>query len=333
MFGLTGSPLVYKEAYWRLTYPELRIGDVELPAERHAEALATAQRQFGDAVRSFKFPEPGVPAYHLYLESGEAFLAPDDLRVIDQWSSRERPMAVLFDLHAHLMAGETGELIGGVIALFAVFLVVSGLVLWWPTRRHFRVSSLIPREMSRRALLISHRDLGAAATPLLLVLLLSGAGLVFYAAAQKLLNGALGDEVPSLPVLSGPADLSGVMADAAVLEAAQAAFPLARLVFYYPPRDGTTLHEFRVKQPCELHPNGRSYVYLAGDGSVLGKVDACAHPPGERAVQAFYPLHSGKTESGIYKFLTFLGGVALALLSATGALSFAKRLLRPAREA
>lgn len=328
MFGLTGSVLVYKDAYWRLAYPELRIGDVDLPIERHAEALVAARQEFGDAVRSFKFPEPGVPAYHLYLTSGEAFLAADDARIIDQWTARERPMALLFDLHAHLMAGETGELVGGVIALFASFLVISGVLLWWPARRHFRLGNLVPRDGSKRTLLLSHRDLGAVATPVLLVLLLSGAGLVFYSTAQRLLNGAFGDEVPTLPVLSGPTDLAGTVAGAAILHAAQAAMPDARLVFYYPPGEGKTMHEFRVKRPCELHPNGRSYIYLSGDGTLLGTVDACANPPGERGVQAFYPLHAGKTGSTVYKFLAFLGGLALALLSGTGALSYLKRIRR-----
>jgi uncharacterized iron-regulated membrane protein len=237
-------------------------------------------------------------------------------------------MAFLFDLHAHLMAGEAGERVGGVISLLGAFLALSGLYLWWPTRRRFSFASLLPRDLSPRTLLLWHRDLGMLSTPILLVLLLSGSGLVFYATAQRLLNGAFGDGVPSHAPPPGPADLSGTLADASTLATVRAAFPDARIVFYYPPRDGATVHEFRLKQPCELHPNGRSYAHVDATGRLLGSIDACDLPPGERAVHAFYPLHAGKADSHAYKLATFLGGVALALLSASGALSYGKRLWR-----
>ena len=327
VLAVTGAALVYKEAYWRLVYPELRVEEPRLTAADHAAAIAAAERHFGDAVRSVKLPEPGVPAYHLYLDAGEAFLAVDDHRVIDRWHPTERVMAFLFDLHAHLMAGETGERVGGVVSLLGALLALTGLILWWPTRRRFSFGTLLPRDLSARSLLLSHRDLGMLATPILLVLLLSGSGLVFYATAQRLLNGAFGDAVPAYTAPPGPADLSGALADASTLAAVERALPGARIVFYYPPRDGATVHEFRAKRPCELHPNGRSYAYVDGAGRLLGSIDACALPPGERAVHAFYPLHAGKTESALYKLAAFLGALALAMLSFTGAASYVKRIV------
>lgn len=328
ILGVTGSALVYKEAYWRLVYPELRVKDPVLTAEAQTAGIAGAHAHFGEAVRSVKLPEPGVPAYHLYLEDGEAFLSLDGRRVIDRWLPDERAMAVLFDLHAHLMAGERGERVGGVIALLGTLLVISGVVLWWPTRRRFAIDNLVPRDLSARGLLLHHRDLGVVLTPILLLLLISGAMLVFYTSAQRLLNGAFGDPVPVAADLQGPVELSGTPANLGIVAAAQTALPDARIVFYYPPRAGATLHEFRMKRPCELHPNGRSYVYADAAGTVLGVVDACANPTGEKLVQASYPLHSGKTPSGLYKLLTFIGGIGLALLAASGALSYGKRLLK-----
>jgi uncharacterized iron-regulated membrane protein len=235
-------------------------------------------------------------------------------------------MGLLFDLHAHLMAGETGERVGGVVSLLGVLLAATGLALWWPARRRFAARSLVPRDLSRRTLLVLHRDVGALASPVLLLVLLTGSGLVFYRTAERILNGMFGDAVPEVAEPVGPTDLSGSLAGAAVVAGAEAAFPGARIVFYYPPRDGATVHEFRLKQPCELHPNGRSYAYLDGAGRLLGRIDACALPPGERAVQAFYPLHAGKVSSGAYKLLVLLGAVALAVLSMSGAMTYFKRI-------
>jgi uncharacterized iron-regulated membrane protein len=328
--SLSGGALVYKEAYWRLAYPELRVPDpAPSPGER-ARAIGAAWERFGPALRSVKMPEPGVPAYHLYLEDGEAFLSLDGARVIDRWRSWERPMALLFDLHAHLMAGEVGERVGGVVGLLGAMLGLTGLVLWWPARRRFSAARLLPRDLSRRGLLLWHRDLGALASPLVLLLLLTGGGLVFHDAARALLNGAAGDRVPEVVPPSAPADRPYAPPRAALLARAQAALPDARPVFYAPPRAGSGVQSFRMRRPCELHPNGRSYVYLDLGGRVLGSVDACALQPGERAAHALYPLHSGKTGGGAYRLAVLLGALALAALSASGAVSYLKKLVGPA---
>jgi uncharacterized iron-regulated membrane protein len=370
---------VYKDAYWRLVYPELR-ADGEVRGEHggipgaaragvavadhaaveaatgHAAAIAAARARFGDTLRSVKLPEPGVAAYHLYLTDGEAFMGGDH-RVIDRWRPTERPMALLFDLHAHLMAGEVGERVVGVIGLLGVLLVVTGVYLWWPARRRFSLRTLIPTGFARRKLLPSHRDLGLLAAPILVLVLLTGSGMVFYGAAGTILNGLLSGRPPvaegppeleagagrddgpvaatAMPVartdepvdVAAPATADGPVptASGAMIEAAASAFPGARLVFYYPP-DARGIHGFRLKQPCELHPNGRSFVYVGAGGGVLRAVDACDQPAGQRALHAVYPLHAGMLDSRAYELLVFLSGLVLALVSATGAASYIARL-------
>ncbi|HEX7049457.1 MAG TPA: PepSY-associated TM helix domain-containing protein [Longimicrobiales bacterium] len=331
VFAVTGGALVYKEAYWRLVYPELRAPTPALGPADHAAAIAAAERRFGAHLRSVKLPEPGVGAYHLYLDDGEAFLSAADHHVIDRWRPSERVMSLLFDLHAHLMAGAAGERVGGVLGLLGAVLAATGLVLWWPARRRFALAHLVPHGLSRHRLLALHRDLGALASPILLVLLLTGSGLVFYGTARRALNGLFGDRVPAEPAPAVDAALSLAPPDAAMISRVEATFPGARVVFYYPPRNGAGFHRFRLKQPCELHPNGRSYVSLDAAGDVARTTDACAQPPGERAAHAIYPLHSGKTRSTVYKLVTFLGAAALAVLSASGVVVYLKRLRRMGR--
>lgn len=337
VLAVTGSALVYKEAWWRLVHPELRIEQPQLGPGDHARAIAAAEATFGENLRSVKLPEPGVPAYHLYLKTGEAFLSAVDHSVIDEWRPREQFMSLLFDIHAHLMAGDAGERVGGVIALLGVLLSVTGLVVWWPTRRQFSLRNVAPSGWSRRELRVWHRDLGLVATPLLLVLLLSGSALVFYGTAGRILNGMFGD-APQTSVTPAPdAGPPVQLADSAMLARVEEEFPGSRLVFYYPPRDGIGYNEFRIKQSCELHPNGRSYLYLNASGAVLARSDPCLLPPGERTLHASYTLHSGKTESGLYKLAVFLGGIILAALSLSGAITYVQKLLpggrRPGRAA
>jgi len=326
----TGSALVYKEAYWRMVYPELRGEAPELGPADHAGAIASANARFGDRLRSVKMPVPGIAAYHLYLEGGEAFLSVEGARLIDEWAPRERVMSFLFDLHAHLLAGEMGERVGGVVALLGALLVGTGVVLWWPARRRFRLRNAFLAGRGRRGLIQWHRDLGALASPLLAVLLLSGAGIVFYEATGRMLDLFLPDGRLMAATVSGVGATAERMvpppADAAILRRVEESFPQARLVFYYPPSEADPRHGFRLKQACELHPNGRSYLYLDAAGAPLERTDACVGAPAERVLHALYPLHAGRAGSEVYRALTFLGGLALAALSLSGALAYLRRL-------
>jgi len=330
VLALSGSALVYKEAWWTVVVPGIEQIDVAPSPMERAAAIAVATERFGDQLRTVKMPEPGVlGAYHLYLAEGEAFLDVGNHAVLDAWGTGERTMSFLFDLHAHLLAGERGEKVGGVIALLAVFLVLSGLVLWWPTRRRTGFRTMIPGSRRRGAWIAAHRDLGFWTSPVVLILCLTGWAIVYYGAAGIILNGIFGDPPvaaepappPSQRPVTGPPD-------AATLAAVDAAFPEGRMVFWYPPTRGETMHRFRLKQPCELHPNGRSYVFADGAGRVVASTDPCQGPPGERALHAVYPLHAGKTPSAIYRFVTFLGGLALAFLSASGVVAYGGKILR-----
>lgn len=326
LYGVTGTALVYEEAYWRVVYPELRGATPALDFADQAAGVAAAAERFGDRVRTVKLPWPELAAYHVYLEEGEAFLTADGFELVDVWGTNERLMSWLFDLHVHLMAGETGERVGGFVALLGVLLALTGLYLWWPTRKRFALRNLLPLGTKRNQLVAWHRDLGLVFTPILLVVLLTGAGLVFYTTATSLLNGLFGDAPPVVEVPAEGAGDAVAWADAGLFARVAEAFPDARVSLYTPPAEARRYHTFRLQGACEIHPNGRTFLYLDGDGSVLARSDACAMPPGQRVLQSMYPLHAGKADNAAYKLATFLCGLVLSLLALSGAWGYAKKL-------
>ena len=56
--------------------------------------------------------------------------------------------------------------------------IVTGAILWWRTRRTFRLR-LWPRRLTRPAILMHHRDLGIAVAPLLLLTAVTGTMMIF----------------------------------------------------------------------------------------------------------------------------------------------------------
>lgn len=334
LLAVTGGALVYKHAWWRAVYPELRGPAPAVSAGDQARAIAEASDRFGEALTLVKMPEPGVPAYHLYLREGEALLSPGELDVIDRWGSGERLMSVLFELHHDLMAGPAGEQIVAVLGIAGTLMAITGLVIWWPARRRFSLAHLWPHGWTRRDLVRWHRDLGVVFTPLLLVLMLTGSGLVWYGTATKFFHAVLPGSPVHAAAPSRAAETGVPLPDEALLARVQGVFPEARLVFFYPPPPGEAILRFRLRQPCEWHPNGLSFVYAdARTGEIVESRDACSAPAGDRAVQSMYPLHAGKTGGPVYKFVSFLGALALGVLSVTGVMTYAIRLLRRRKRA
>src|SRR3546814_3514959 len=84
----------------------------------------------------------------------------------------------MFDFHHHLFAGDNGEWVIGVAGLCGLFFVISGVILWWRTRRTFQLR-LWPKRMSRPAIVMHHRDLGVIVAPLLLISIVTGTMMIF----------------------------------------------------------------------------------------------------------------------------------------------------------
>src|SRR3546814_3273560 len=84
----------------------------------------------------------------------------------------------MFDFHHHLFAGDSGEWVIGAAGLCGLFFVISGVILWWRTRKTFRLR-LWPKRMSRPAIVTHHRDLGVIVAPLLLLSLVTGTMMIF----------------------------------------------------------------------------------------------------------------------------------------------------------
>src|SRR3546814_5045984 len=96
------------------------------------------------------------------LCEGARFYADQSGRVVAGWACQwERPELWVFDFHHHLFAGDSGEWVTGIAGLCGLFFVVTGAILWWRTRKSFRLR-LWPKRMSRPAIVTHHREIGRA---------------------------------------------------------------------------------------------------------------------------------------------------------------------------
>lgn len=321
--AVTGAVLVFKEDIWRLRFTALAAPPAELSAADHARAFAAIDAAYGERIRLVRVPQPGVPAYHVYLRGGEALWRQDGSGPIHEWVWYESPLGVITELHIHLASGNFGKTVLGYLGLAAVFMAVSGVVLWWPVRRQFRARTLWPASFGRAALLRAHRDLGSLAALFIVLFALTASGVIFGQATRSLLSAVFGGHAGTTTVPRVAVDGRVPAPDRTMVANAMAALPAARLMSWSPPLQGSGVHYFRLRQPGEVHPNGRSSVSIdAREGQVLARHDATRDPAGERAANWLYPLHAARWGGWPYRALAVLTALALAFMSLTGIVSF-----------
>ena len=333
LLGATGTILAFKD--WWVSAPGA--GDIRPQTLAEVERVATAV--FAG--------EPGRPDYIIFASdsfglhrtaAGDAGAYLDATgRTVASWNSVwDRPELWLFDLHHYLLAGDPGKIVAGTAGLVGLGFIVTGIILWWRTRRTFEWR-LWPRRMTRPSVVRHHRDLGLVASPLLFVTCLTGAMMALK---------PVGDLV--VAPLSSPAEREAALAPpqiepsrgpaanldwARMLGDAKARFPNAAFrILAVPSKAGAPI-TLRMKQPGEWLPNGRTMLWFdPADGRLLRTVDALALPAGAQAFNMVYPLHSGKVGGLAWTIAIALAGLALTLLGtlATWSFWFGSRS-RPAR--
>lgn len=330
VLGLSGTLLLWKPVWVAIDQTHRAASTAEI-----LTIAATAER-LGAGHVTLPSAEFGVASVGL-SGNGGAYIAHDG-RVLALWQSDwDRPETLLFDLHHHLLMGHDGEIIAGWLGLAAILFVVTGTILWWTTRHRFQWR-LLPARLTRPAIIRHHRDIGMVlALPLLLVAI-TGALMVL----KPLADAVLAPLSPTAGVAEWQAKPGiGRFAPpqwASLLAVAKVRFPDAEpRILIWPKRPGSPT-QIRLRQPREWHPNGRTTLWLAGDGTVLKSHDAIAAPLSIRARHALYPLHAARLADSPMalplRLLLTLAGVGLTLLGSLAVCTFwnhrlAKRTSQP----
>jgi uncharacterized iron-regulated membrane protein len=322
VLGFSGALLIHKDAWVLLPHAsDPQVQDTATVAST-VEKIMTDPSARPDMI-TFAGPDFGLDRLRFANGSGAYVTQQGDL--VTRWSSQwERPELWLFDLHHHLFAGDTGETVAGIAAVAGLFFVISGIILWTRTRKTFKFR-LLPKRISRPAILRHHRDLGVVAAPLLILSLLTGAILVFRPIAALI----LGPSAPALIDASLKAPESPAVPLAArhdwgaMIEAARARFPEAEIRSLSLPRQNSGLITLRMKKHEEWLPNGRTTLWFAADsGHLIAARDASRLPAVAEAYNMLYPLHAAKVGGLGYRLVMTCSGLALGLLGSLTLWSF-----------
>lgn len=332
LVALSGGLLLFKDPYHRLQFPALADPITTAEVAGYAERLEQIEARFAGGIRIIRFPRDGANAFLVYLADGsEAFVHPATGEILGRWHPHESLPAFLFQLHAHLLAGDTGEIVNGYLSLVLVFLGFTGLLLWWPRRAAaFRLRRAVPSSTTPGDLLRSHAASGAFLAIPVVLFAATGAGLVFYEPASRFATALLDPrepEAPSAVVGARPGAVRRPWTE--ILTAVNAALPEAGPTMYYPGAEGNAVLTFRKSLPGELHPNGRSYVLVNPyRAEVVQSIDARTQGAGTRIMHALYPVHAAMVGGPAFAFVAFVSAFGLVWLAIAGSWAYLARSAR-----
>ncbi|MCK9504221.1 MAG: PepSY domain-containing protein [Porticoccaceae bacterium] len=332
--AITGSLLVYKKALIRL----LITPDAALPASLNSSDMATELDRIVaiiglENVGLIKVPNSQEPYWTVIPPLAEKDVKTEKIPIRLLAIGTLEPyknnlwlldsLAFIRKLHTDLLVGEIGEALLLASTAGGLFLSITGVVIWWPTRKSFRWRWVLPRPMARQMLIHSHRHGGVVAAAVLIIVLVTG-GIMLW---QKLVRPIL----PPVAAQPLPQSFKGgeTLNPSWYLLTAAAAVPDGWPTYIRLPGITNSEANIRFRLPGEWHANGRTAVnFDARQGTVTLTTRSDQVSPARNVLNQLYPLHSGYGMGVVYVALIFLSGVAMLWLGISGGLSYLARRSR-----
>jgi uncharacterized iron-regulated membrane protein len=228
-------------------------------------------------------------------------------------------------LHTQLLGGRVGNAIVVAVTFVALFLVLSGVVVWWRDKL-WRVNT---SGSWKRINFDLHHSLGIWAALVLLIITSTGLWVRYSTVDEwmRKLNSSATPPIPSQPAADPGMPVQSLDSIAA---AARAAVPGASIMNIQLPPGPKRPAMVQLKYPEDHTPAGRSRVFVDKyRGTVLLAMSTRTAEAGQHMIDIKRSLHTGDIYGVPTQILWMLGALVLATQAVTGVLMWwnAKRRL------
>jgi uncharacterized iron-regulated membrane protein len=330
LIAFSGVVLVFKENIIELNLSDV-ISDSENASKYSVDRLSTGLQQLLqnhsiENVYYIKTPTQGRDYWWLATRSDEIFLYDvNGEPVADRWLV----LPVLYwlgELHTELLLHDGGSVLLTVLGFGCLILMIAGFISWWPGRSGFRISHLWAWSSRRGAALRQHRAVAIICLPLLLLSVITGAGMSVQSAIGFFIEtkSVNGPEVKVASAAEGAPVLKLGQIDA-LLQSAQREAPNSQITMLSLPTAANPVLRLRLRAEDEWHVNGKTNMIIdisSGEVKIKDVKDAST---GRKILNTFYPLHSSYGLPGLYKTMVMITGVLTSLLALLGWLAWMRR--------
>lgn len=330
--SLTGSFLVFYKAIdeWLNPAQLIRTSGNEQPL---SEILAGAQSAHPDwsSPDTLIFPLHNRDSFHAWFKDQTPPLAEDRWHVVAIDPSTARPLSdrrwgsflvsIIYELHQELLLGKPGEVIVGIMALFLLLSIGTGLYLWWPKPGKLRRALTFQTSGSP---IRNHYDLhkltGLAGAVLLTLLALTGFYLEFPRVVSPVVSwfSPVRDLSPEQPQSEFQPGMKKIPVEQAIA-IARTTFPDAQPMWIGLPQHERDSYSVGLRQPGEVRQaGGETEVWIDQYSGLVRRItDWRQFTGGETFLSWLFPLHNGEAFGLTGRWLIFVTGFTPLLLYGT----------------
>jgi len=333
ILGLTGSIMAFEPEidhllHWKLSYVT-------------PQGAPKPLTQLGDAVsKAFPGEKPGgylLPSspdlsYGVLTRRGLVAVNPYTAEILGVRPGGRDFLGYVHQFHLRLLIGnraDTGKIIISWAGVAMLFILCSGLYLWWPLKR----VTLKPGTKGRRFWFDLHNAVGVFSFVFLLVLTFTGLMIGFEETAVPMFYSLTGSQ-PSQAPRTTPAPAAGakpITPDQA-MDIARTALPGTQpFQINIPGPKGA--YQIRSRYPEDLTPGGRSRVTVNQyTGQVLFAEGSRTAPAGARLVILNRAIHTGDVFGIPSKTVMCLACLLAVVQVVSGIAMWWKRVRRPVKK-
>jgi uncharacterized iron-regulated membrane protein len=245
------------------------------------------------------------------------FINPYKGQILEKYSYRETWFYTAFALHRWLLGNESsiGKTITGVSTLFFVFILITGIILWWPKtkrilKQRLRIKSNAGWKRINHDLHLVFGFYSAIFLFIFAFTALAWSFEWFNNGIYKVTNSPLKAAAP--PKSTYIAGAKPIAFDQA-LAAARTVYASAEYYNIAKAKDSSEAMNISALSKNAAHESATDMVYVDQySGNVIGKMDFAERSPGAKVRSTFKPVHTGSiwgTPSKIIAFIVCLLGV------------------------
>ncbi|WP_140468116.1 PepSY-associated TM helix domain-containing protein [Hymenobacter nivis] len=245
------------------------------------------------------------------------FLNPYTGAIVGELKPQDSFFHFIEQLHRGLVAGRVGKLIMGINGIIFLFILGTGIVLWWPAARKALTARLTVKWGSswKRLNHDFHIVLGFYTSVFLFIMALTGVGMSFDWVGKTINTVTHSPQQrPEPPTSTVPAEKGPAFGADAALAAARQQAPGALTYAVQLPKEPTGSLQVSSLRPGALTERATDDVYFDRySGQVLRQTTYAQQPLGQRIRGLFKPVHTGAIFGWPTKVLAFV----IVLLGAT----------------
>lgn len=334
LMGITGSIMAFEPEIDRLLHRKLVYVTPGEQKLSFAEISAIAGKAVpGESIQGYAPSTAPNLSASVLMESASVYVNPYTGQVLGTRADELEFLDYVHQLHLRLAwpgsgeRGSPGKQIMSWAGVALLLLLVSGLVLWWPTKRIW-----VRRDARGRPFWFDlHNAVGIFSLVFLLILSITGIMIGFERTTTPLFYKLTCSKPAEAPKIAPPPPGAQRIPVDQALDIARDALPgtTAFLIIVPNPKGA---YQVRLRYPEDLTPGGRSRVLIDQySGRVLYAESSRTAPAGTRAVIANRAIHTGDIFGMSSKIVMSLASLMLVLQASSGLVMWWKRIRSKSR--